>query len=186
MHPKLWGHRCARRLRALLTCSEGVSGVQAASAGQGAASVDPAAARKAEEEAEERRLAEIRSHGTMVTPQTFAEWKKRFDAEMALQKARIQGMGQLLSFILGQHTLACAWLRTGRVQRLLCVAMSYVLPVPIEHVLAPWVESGHARAGADSTGERKDKGPTGKQFFRQLEADAKAKVSGWSPRLSPC
>ena len=38
-------------------------------------------------------------------------------------------------------------------------------------------ESGHASAGADSTGEKKDKGPTGKQFFRQLEADAKAKVS---------
>ena len=66
-------------------------GVQVASAGQGAAPIDPAAARKAEDEAEERRLAEIRSHGTMVTPQTFAEWKRRFDAEMALQKARLQG-----------------------------------------------------------------------------------------------
>lgn len=50
------------------------------------AAMDPAAARKAEEEAEERRIAEIRSHGTMVTPQTFAEWKARFDAEMALAR----------------------------------------------------------------------------------------------------
>ena len=50
------------------------------------ATIDPAAARKAAEEAEERRIAEIRSHGTMVTPQTFAEWKARFDAEMALAR----------------------------------------------------------------------------------------------------
>ena len=70
--------------------------MQAAAAGQGIAPVDPAAARKAEEEAEERRLAEIRSHGTMVTPQTFAEWKKRFDAEMALRKASVQGIVQLV------------------------------------------------------------------------------------------
>ena len=65
--------------------------MQAAASGQGAAPVDPAAARKAEEEAEERRLAEIRSHGTMVTPQTFAEWKQRFEAEMALQRGSLQG-----------------------------------------------------------------------------------------------
>ena len=61
-----------------------------AAAGQ-EAPMDPAAARKAEDEAEERRLAEIRSHGTMVTPQTFAEWKQRFDAETALQRSRLQG-----------------------------------------------------------------------------------------------
>ena len=65
--------------------------MQAAASGQGTAPVDPAAARKAEDEAEERRLAEIRSHGTMVTPQTFAEWKQRFDAEMALQRGCLQG-----------------------------------------------------------------------------------------------
>ena len=64
-------------------------GMQAA-AGQ-EAPVDPAAARKAADDAEERRLAEIRSHGTMVTPQTFAEWKQRFDAETALQRSRLQG-----------------------------------------------------------------------------------------------
>ena len=38
-------------------------------------------------------------------------------------------------------------------------------------------ETKHAHAGADAAGDKKDKGPTGKQFFRQLEADAKAKVS---------
>ncbi len=76
-------------------------------------SIDPEAARKAEEEAEERRLAEIRSHGTMITPQTFAEWKARFEAEMALSKTKLTGEG----------------------------------------------------------GEKKDKGLTGKQFFRQLEAN---------------
>ncbi len=64
-------------------------GMQAA-AGQ-EVPVDPAAARKAADDAEERRLAEIRSHGTMVTPQTFAEWKQRFDAETALQRSRLQG-----------------------------------------------------------------------------------------------
>ncbi len=74
--------------------------------------LDPEAARKAEEEAEERRLAEIRSHGTMITPQTFAEWKARFEAEMALERAKV-GVG----------------------------------------------------------GDKKDKGLTGKQFFRQLEAN---------------
>jgi hypothetical protein len=48
--------------------------------------VDPEAARKAEEEAEERRLAELRSHGVMVTPQTFSEWKQHFDAKMAMSR----------------------------------------------------------------------------------------------------
>jgi hypothetical protein len=33
--------------------------------------LDPEAARKAEEEAEERRLAELRSHGTMVSPKVI-------------------------------------------------------------------------------------------------------------------
>ncbi|CAK0785444.1 hypothetical protein CVIRNUC_008653 [Coccomyxa viridis] len=81
--------------------------------------VDPAAARKAADDAEERRLAEIRSHGTMVTPQTFAEWKQRFDAETALQRSRLQG--------------------------------------------------------SEAAGDKKDKGPTGKHFFRQMEATAAEK-----------
>ena len=50
--------------------------------------IDPVAAKKAAEEAEERRLAEIRSLGTPVTPEHFATWKKRFYAEMALARSR--------------------------------------------------------------------------------------------------
>ncbi|EIE21921.1 hypothetical protein COCSUDRAFT_42941 [Coccomyxa subellipsoidea C-169] len=88
------------------------------SQGEAVTSIDPEAARKAEEEAEERRLAEIRSHGTMITPQTFAEWKARFEAEMALSKTKLTGEG----------------------------------------------------------GEKKDKGLTGKQFFRQLEANNEQEV----------
>lgn len=79
----------------------------------GQPTLDPEAARKLEEEAEERRLAELRSHGTMVSPQTFAEWKKRFDAEMALSRAKLTADGI----------------------------------------------------------DRRSKGLSGKQFFRQLEAD---------------
>jgi hypothetical protein len=52
------------------------------------APLDPAAARKAAEEAEERRLAEIRSHGTPVTPDTFAPWKERFYAELKAAQSR--------------------------------------------------------------------------------------------------
>ena len=52
------------------------------------APLDPAAARKAAEEAEERRLAEIRSHGTPVTPDTFAPWKERFYAELKAARSR--------------------------------------------------------------------------------------------------
>ena len=37
----------------------------------------PEEARKVAEEVEERRLAEIRSHGMPVTPETFAAWKAR-------------------------------------------------------------------------------------------------------------
>ena len=50
--------------------------------------IDPIVARKAAEEAEERRLAEIRSLGTPVTPSHFSVWKKRFYLEMALARSR--------------------------------------------------------------------------------------------------
>lgn len=50
--------------------------------------IDPVAAKKAAEEAEERRLAEIRSLGTPVTPEHFSTWKKRFYVEMALARSR--------------------------------------------------------------------------------------------------
>lgn len=84
-------------------------------AGSGPPPVDPKAARKAEEEAEERRLAEIRSHGTMVTPQTFAEWKQRFEIEMALQRGTLQGSRPASScFVMKaysrrQNCLRCLW-----------------------------------------------------------------------------
>lgn len=52
--------------------------------------VDPEIAKKAAEEAEERRLAEMRRLGTPVTPETFAPWKVRFYAELAAARARSQ------------------------------------------------------------------------------------------------
>lgn len=52
--------------------------------------IDPVAAKKAAEEADERRLAEIRSLGTPVTPEHFVTWKKRFYAEIALARSRAQ------------------------------------------------------------------------------------------------
>lgn len=54
-----------------------------------APSVDPALERKKAIEAEEARLAAIRAHGTMVSPEAFAEWRVRFDAEQALARAGV-------------------------------------------------------------------------------------------------
>lgn len=65
--------------------------LQAAAAGVSKVELDPLAAKKAAEEAEERRLAELRAHGTPVNPSTFSAWKARFDAEMALARARHAG-----------------------------------------------------------------------------------------------
>ncbi len=45
-------------------------------------SSDPEAEERRRREAEEQRLAELRAHGTPVTPEAFAEWKARFEAEM--------------------------------------------------------------------------------------------------------
>lgn len=50
--------------------------------------LDPAEAKRRAIEAEEARLAAQRAHGTQVTPETFVDWRKRFDTELALQKAR--------------------------------------------------------------------------------------------------
>lgn len=41
------------------------------------------------EEAEIREREAARAHGTPVTPEVFAEWKARFEAEMALQRAKL-------------------------------------------------------------------------------------------------
>ena len=64
----------------------GPEGAQA-SAGVEAA-VDPLEAKKAAEEAEEQRLAELRRLGTPVTPATFAPWKQRFYAALGAAAER--------------------------------------------------------------------------------------------------
>ena len=45
--------------------------------------------KKREKEEEERKLAEARALGTAVTTQTFADWKRKFDAEKTAEKAQI-------------------------------------------------------------------------------------------------
>lgn len=54
-----------------------------------APSTDPEAEEKRRREEEEARLAELRRHGTPVTVESFAAWKAKFDAEMALAKATL-------------------------------------------------------------------------------------------------
>lgn len=50
--------------------------------------VDPLVAKKAAEEAEEQRLAELRRLGTPVTPETFAPWKQRFYVDLVAAAAQ--------------------------------------------------------------------------------------------------
>ena len=50
---------------------------------------DPAAERRRLEEEEEARIAALRAHGTPVTPETFAEWRVKFEAEMALARTAL-------------------------------------------------------------------------------------------------
>ena len=72
------------------------------------APLDPAAARKAAEEAEERRLAEIRSHGTPVTPDTFAPWKERFYAELKAARSRCGfGLEPISPVVMAQGPRTC-------------------------------------------------------------------------------
>lgn len=59
-------------------------------ANQSGPSNNPEAERRKMLEAEEARLAELRAHGTPVTPDTFDEWKSRFDAEMNLEKVNLK------------------------------------------------------------------------------------------------
>lgn len=54
-------------------------------------STDPEVEEKRRREAEEERLAELRRHGHPVTPEAFAEWKAKFDAELALERAKLDG-----------------------------------------------------------------------------------------------
>lgn len=51
--------------------------------------LDPQEAKRRAMEAEEARLAAQRAHGTQVTPDTFLDWRKRYEAELALQKASL-------------------------------------------------------------------------------------------------
>lgn len=51
---------------------------------------NPEAERRKLLEAEEARLAELRAHGTPVTPETFNEWKLKFDAEMNLERVNLK------------------------------------------------------------------------------------------------
>lgn len=51
--------------------------------------VDPEYARKKAEEEEEQRRAAARAAGTPVTPENFKAWRTHFDAEMALEKAKL-------------------------------------------------------------------------------------------------
>lgn len=53
-------------------------------------SSDPEAEERRRREAEEQRMAELRAHGTPVTPEAFASWKAQFDAELALEKAKLE------------------------------------------------------------------------------------------------
>ena len=70
-----------------VSCSEVMP--QHVQAAEGKAPViDPAAAKKAAEEAEERRLTELRALGTPVNPDTFNAWKAQFYAESALARTR--------------------------------------------------------------------------------------------------
>ncbi|PSC71022.1 RWD domain-containing 1 [Micractinium conductrix] len=60
-------------------------------AGMAMPSADPESEERRRRAAEEERLAEIRRHGHPVTPETFAEWKAKFDAEQALERAKLDG-----------------------------------------------------------------------------------------------
>lgn len=52
--------------------------------------MDEAELEKRKQEAEEQRMAELRAQGTPVTAQTFSEWKRKFEAEVRLQKAQLE------------------------------------------------------------------------------------------------
>lgn len=50
---------------------------------------DPEIERKRALEAEEARIAELRRHGTPVTPETFEAWRRKFEQESALDQLKI-------------------------------------------------------------------------------------------------
>lgn len=71
--------------------------------------LDPQEAKRRAIEAEEARLAAQRAHGTQVTPETFVDWRKQFDAEQALQKARSvsQLIHELQFCLMPAYMLSC-------------------------------------------------------------------------------
>ena len=95
VRPAAWGRswpeegtlepRCVTARPPLACCSPPLPQASA----MAAPVVDPVLERKKAIEAEEARLAAIRAHGTMVTPEAFAEWRARFDAEQALARADV-------------------------------------------------------------------------------------------------
>ena len=50
---------------------------------------DPEAEIRKAREAEENRLAELRAHGTPVTPETFEAWRNKFEAELKLANSSL-------------------------------------------------------------------------------------------------
>lgn len=53
-------------------------------------SSDPEAEERRRRAEEEARMAEMRAHGHAVTPEAFAEWKVKFEAEQALERAKLE------------------------------------------------------------------------------------------------
>ena len=51
-------------------------------------STDPEVAKRRAEEEEEKRLAAIRAQGEAVTPETFARWRHKFEAEASLRSTK--------------------------------------------------------------------------------------------------
>lgn len=58
-----------------------------------APSLSPEEEERRRREVEEERLAELRRHGTPVTPEAFAEWKARFAVEQRLAAAKVGADG---------------------------------------------------------------------------------------------
>jgi hypothetical protein len=61
--------------------------LDARGAAAASAVVDPVAERKRREDEEEARRALARAHGVMCTPETYAEWRAKYDAELAAAAA---------------------------------------------------------------------------------------------------
>ena len=63
--------------------------LQAAGVKETAFQIDPKELERRQQELEEKRLADIRAHGTPVTIDTFAAWKASHDTERQSQRAQV-------------------------------------------------------------------------------------------------